>query len=89
MTVSEKIVGRKSLAPKAKAIRREVLIMMRIKHQDHPFQRAEPAKYSNDRRSSRYTLWKPRGVRFCHTFSRERERWMNKTCTGSQEVQQL
>ena len=37
--------------------RREVLIMMRMKPQDHSSQRAEPAEYSKQRRSSRYTLW--------------------------------
>ena len=45
--------------------------MMRIKPQDHPFQRAEPAEYSKYRRSSRYTLLKARRVRVCHTFPRE------------------
>ena len=32
--------------------------MMRMKPQDHPFQRAEPAEYSKHRRISSYTLWK-------------------------------
>ena len=41
--------------------------MMRMTPQAHPFQRAEPAEYSKYRRSSRYTLWKARRVRFCHT----------------------
>ena len=36
--------------------RREVLIMMRMKRQDHPSQRVEPADSSKNRRSSRYTL---------------------------------
>ena len=45
--------------------------MMRMTPQDHPFQRAEPAEYSKCRRSSQYTLWKARRVRFCHTFPRE------------------
>ena len=49
--------------------RREVLIMMQITPQDHPFQRAEPAEYSKYCR--RYTMWKARRVRFCHTFPRE------------------
>ena len=37
---------------------REVLIMMRMKPQEHPVQRAEPTEYSKFRRSSPYTLWK-------------------------------
>ena len=45
--------------------------MMRMKPQDHPSQRAEPAESSKYRRSSRYTLWKVRRVRFCHYFPRE------------------
>ena len=44
--------------------------MMRMKSQDHPFQRAEPAEYSKCRRS-RYTLWEDRRERFCHTFLRD------------------
>ena len=39
---------------------REVLILMLMKPQDHPPQRAEPFEYSKYRRSSRYTLWKAR-----------------------------
>ena len=62
--------------------------MMRIKPQDHPSERAEPAEYTKYYRSSRYTLWKDSCVRFCYTFLRELWR-MIKTCTGSQEVQQL
>ena len=46
--------------------KREVLIMMRIKPQDHPSQQTEPAEHSKYRRSSRYTLWKVRRARFCH-----------------------
>ena len=60
--------------------------MMRKKPQDHPSQQTEPAEYSKYRRSSRYTLWKARRARFCHVFQ---ESWMIKTCSGSQEVQQL
>ena len=60
--------------------------MMRMTPQDHPFQRAEPAEYSKYRRSLHNTLWKARRVRFCLLFQ---ESWMIKTCTGSQEVQQL
>ena len=66
--------------------RREVLILMRVKPQDHPSHRAEPAEYSKYRRKSRYPLWKARRIRFCHFFQ---ENWVNKTCTGSQEVQQF
>ena len=51
--------------------RREVLIMMRMKPQDHPSQRLEPAESSKYRRSSRYILWKARRVRFCHILLRE------------------
>ena len=69
--VSEKIVVRKSLAPKAEAKKREMLILMRMTPQDHPFQLAEPAEYSKYRPSSHYTLWKARRVRFCQTFPRE------------------
>ena len=42
--------------------------MMRMKPQDHPSQRAEPAEYSKYRRSSRYTLSKARRARFCHVL---------------------
>ena len=56
-----------------------------MKPQDHPSQQAEPAEYSKYCRSSRYTLWKARRARFCHISSRELD---DKTCTGSQEVQQ-
>ena len=52
-----RIVVRKSLAPKAEAKKAEVLIMMRMKPQDHPFQRAETVEYSQNCRSSRYLLW--------------------------------
>ena len=84
--VSEKIVVRKLLAPKTEAKRREVLmIKMRLKHQDHPFQQTEPAEYSKCRQSWRYTLWKARRVRFCHTFPRELD---YQICTGSQRGQQ-
>ena len=69
--IFEKIVARKSLAHKAEARKRELLIMMRMKPQDQPFQRAEPAESSKYRRNSRYTLWKARSVRFCHIFPRE------------------
>ena len=62
--------------------------MMRMKPQDHPFQQAEPAEYSKNCRSSRYTLWKVRRARFGFVIFLQ-ERWMIKTCTGSQEVQQL
>ena len=47
-------------------------MMMRLKPQEHPIQRDEPAEHSNYRRSSRYTLWKARRVRFCHTFRMQR-----------------
>ena len=50
---------------------REVLLMMRMKPQGHTFQRAQPTEYSKYCRESRYTLWKARRVRFCHTFPRE------------------
>ena len=66
--------------------KRKVLIMMRMKPQDHPSQRAEPAESSKYCRSSRYKLGEARRVRVCHFFQ---ENWMNKTCTGSQEVQQF
>ena len=58
---------RKSLAPKAeakKAGRANMLIMMRMKPQNHPSQQEEPVGYSKYRRSSRYTLWKVRRARF-------------------------
>ena len=45
--------------------------MMRMKPQFHLFQREEPVEYSKYHRSSRYTLWIARRVRFCHTFPRE------------------
>ena len=45
--------------------------MLRMKPQDHPSQRAAPAESSKYRRSSRYTLWKARRVRFCHIFLRD------------------
>ena len=45
--------------------------MMRMKPQGHTFQRAQPTEYSKYCRESRYTLWKARRVRFCHTFPRE------------------
>ena len=59
---------------------------MRITPQDHPFQRAKPAEYLKYCRSSHYAPWKARRVRFFIVFQ---ESWMNKTSTGSQEVQQL
>ena len=58
--------AKQSLAAKAEAKRREVLIMLRMQPQDHPSQQAEPVEYSKYRRSSRYTLWKARRTRFCH-----------------------
>ena len=58
-----------------------------MKPQDHPSQQAEPAEYSKYRRSSQYTLWKARRARFCHISPTES--WMIKTCTGSEEIQQL
>ena len=45
--------------------------MMLMTPQDHPFQRALPAEYSKYRRSSHYTFWKARRVRFCQTFPTE------------------
>ena len=45
--------------------------MIKMKPQDHPFQQAEPAEYSEFRRTTSYTIWKAGRVRFCHTFSRE------------------
>ena len=45
--------------------------MMRMKPKDHPFQRAEPAEYSEYCQGSRYTLRKSRSVEFCHTFRRQ------------------
>ena len=45
--------------------------MMRIKPQDHLFQREEPVEYLKYRRSSRYTLWKARRARFRHISPRE------------------
>ena len=45
--------------------------MMRMKPQDHPLQRTEPAESSEYRRSSRYTLWKDSRVRFCQIFPEE------------------
>ena len=84
--VSEKIVVRKLLAPKTEGKRREVLmIKMRLKHQDHPFQQTEPAEYSKCRQNWRYTLWKARRVRFVILFQ---ESWIIKICTGSQRGQQ-
>ena len=56
---------------KLRAKSREVLLMMRMKPQGHTFQRAQPTEYSKYCRESRYTLWKARRVRFCHTFPRE------------------
>ena len=47
--------------------------MMRMKHEDHTFQRTESVEYSKHRRSSRYPLWKARRVRFCQTFARKLE----------------
>ena len=69
--VSEKIVVESQSHQKLRRKRREVLIMMWMRPQDHPFQRAEPAEYSKDRRNLHYTLWKARRLRFCHTFPRE------------------
>ena len=54
--------------------------------QDHPFQRAEPAEYSKNCRISRYTLGKCVAYGIVLLFQ---ESWVIKTCTGSQEVQQL
>ena len=68
---SEKIIVRNHSHQTLRPKRRRVLKMMRMKPQDHPFQQAEPAEYSKYCRSSRYTLWKARRVRFCHTFPRE------------------
>ena len=65
---------------------REKLIVMRMKPQDYPIERAGPAEYSKCCRSSRYTLRKARRLRFCNTFPRN---WMTGTCTGSREVQEL
>ena len=69
--VSEKIVVRKSLAPKAEAKKAGNPNIDANETPRPPFQRAEPAEYSNYRRSSRYTLWKTRRIWFCHTFPRE------------------
>ena len=50
--------------------RREVLIMMRMKPQEHPSQRPEPAESSKYRGISRYTPWKARRVRLSYFAKR-------------------
>ena len=60
--------------------------MMQMIPQDHPSERAEPTESSKYCRSSPYTFGKPVAYGFVIFFQ---ENWMIKTCTGSQEVQQL
>ena len=72
--VSEKIVVRKSLAPKVevkKAGSANNDADETPRPQNHPSQQAEPAEYSKYRRSSHYTLSKVRRARFCHIFPRK------------------
>ena len=69
--ISDKSVVRKPLAPKTEANKTESANNDADEPQDHPFQLAEPTENFKYRRSLRYTHWKVRRVRFCHTFPRE------------------
>ena len=60
--------------------------MMRMKPQDHPSQRAEPAESSKYCRIHVTHFGKPVAYGFVIFFQ---ENWMIKTCTGSQEVRLL
>ena len=51
--------------------KREVLILMRMKPQDHPSQRTEPAEFSNIVEVHVTHFGNPRRIRFCHIFPRE------------------
>ena len=59
--------------------------MMRMKHQDHPFQQGKPDEASKYRQRSLQTLECP-GYGSVIVFQQS---LMIKTCTGSQEIPQL
>ena len=70
------------LSPK----RREVLIKMRMKPHDHPFQRQVQLSTRNIVEVHITHFGKPVAYRYVILFQ---ESWKIRTCTGSQEVQKL
>ena len=74
---------RKSLVPKAEAKKEGSANNESDETQDHPFQREASTEYSKFCRSSRYTNLEALRVILLQ------KNWLNKTCIGSQEVQQL